>query len=142
MIVVGVDFSDGSAAAATVALLMAAKQREPVHMIHVCASYGFDERSQLDSDEWLERLDLLPADVEVRAGVPWVELVRAAGQRDASFLIAGTHGLTGAQPLRLGTTAALVALRSPTPVVLVPQVRQTGLPVSRAGTNAIEERQK
>lgn len=124
MIVVGVDFSEGSAAAAAVALQMATTRREAVCLIHVRAPGGLAERIGPEWDEWCEPFGLRAGDIEVCTGIPWIELVRAAGEKNASFLVTGTHGATGLQPLRLGTTAALVALRSPTPVVLVPRMCQ------------------
>jgi nucleotide-binding universal stress UspA family protein len=124
MIVIGVDFSEGSAAAAAVALRMAAAGREEVRFIHVSSVRGTEGQPE-GRAQWCERFDLRAEDVEVRTGVPWVELVRAADRHGASFLVAGTHGSTGAQPLRLGTTAGLIALRSEIPVVLVPRMRWT-----------------
>jgi nucleotide-binding universal stress UspA family protein len=140
MIVLGVDFSEGSAAAATVALRLAEERGERVQMIHVRPSEEHDVPSEPCSRAWLERHDLVSAHVEVRTGVPWVELVRAADQRKASFLVAGTHGLRGAQPLRLGTTAGLVALRSTTPVVLVPPMREAAPAAGRIHEHLVEER--
>jgi nucleotide-binding universal stress UspA family protein len=110
-----------------------------VHFIHV----GKDSNGRtLDGrrSRWFESLAVEADAVEVRGGVPWIELVRAAGQRGAAFLIAGTHGETGFQPLRLGTTAGLVALRCPTPVVLVPPNLPTGYPVGRSNERLLEER--
>jgi nucleotide-binding universal stress UspA family protein len=64
-----------------------------------------------------------PASVRLRHGEPWVELVKFAEEVGATLVVAGTHGRSGFQPFRLGTTAAAVALRCRAPVVLVsPQV--------------------
>jgi nucleotide-binding universal stress UspA family protein len=118
---------------------MSTQQGEPVHFIHV----GEDANDRTLGDQrsrWLESLDVDADAVEVRSGVPWIELVRAAGQQGAAFLIAGTHGETGFQPLRLGTTAGLVALRCPTPVVLVPPMFPAGYPAGRSNERLPEER--
>lgn len=131
MIIVGIDYSKGSAMAAAVAMQIAAEKREPSRLIHVAGSRVLDEPAQDDAGDWLHGLGLVAADVEVRKGVPWIELVRAAGEPGASLLVAGTHGRSGFQPLRLGTTAELLALRSPTPVVLVP----FAYPVAQAAGN-------
>lgn len=120
MIIVGVDFSMGSAVAAAVAMRMAEAQGGQIRIIHVTGLRTFGPSPANDADAWFEGLGLGPEDVEVRKGVPWIELVRAVTQNGASILVAGTHGRSGFQPLRLGTTAELVSLRSPVPVMLVP----------------------
>jgi nucleotide-binding universal stress UspA family protein len=120
MIIVGIDFSTGSATAASVALRLAQQSGAQWRILHVTTSAGLDDIDRDTCEQWLEGLGLTEADVERRRGVPWIELVRAVGEVDATLLVAGTHGRTGFQPLRLGQTAELVSLRSPAPVVLVP----------------------
>lgn len=120
MIIVGVDFSAGSAAAASVALRLAVQSGAAWRLIHVRSKAGFEDDSDWGRDEWIQGMGLIDGDVEFRSGVPWIELVRAVGESDAALLVAGTHGRSGFQPLRLGQTAELVSLRSHAPVMLVP----------------------
>jgi nucleotide-binding universal stress UspA family protein len=140
LIIVGVDFSAGSAVAATVARQMAAERGTASSLVHVRGALDSAREHEEMSDEWLDGLGLTRGDVEVRKGVPWVELVRAAGEREATLLVAGTHGRSGFQPLRLGKTAELIALRSPTPVVLVPPIQTAeAMTTSRSHTKISEE---
>ena len=139
MIIVGVDFSAGSAIAAAVARGMAEERRTESRLIHVRRSFGVEQPADERSDEWLEGLGLEASDVESRRGVPWVELVRAAVDLEAELVVAGTHGRSGFQPLRLGTTAELIALRSPTPVLLVPPIRVPRPAAARTDTKHSEE---
>jgi nucleotide-binding universal stress UspA family protein len=132
VIIVGIDYSEGSAAAVKVARALAGLG-VPVRPVHVCGSSRVEGPTS-GAEAWLEALGFEPGDVEERTGVPWVELVRSAQEHGASLLIAGTHGDSGFQPFKLGGTAELVALRSRTPVVLVPF--RSSLPDDRnAGIN-------
>jgi len=81
---------------------------------------------------WLREHGVDPETIRLRQGEPWVELVKVAEELGATLVVAGTHGRSGFQPFRLGTTAASVALRSRAPVVLVsPQM------ASEASWNAV-----
>lgn len=122
MIVVGVDYSEGSAAAVEVARKLARQRNTMIRFVHV-SSGREDEGSGARRWTWLRSLSIEPKQIESRTGVPWVELVRAAEEEGASFVVAGTHGEAGFQPLRLGSTATHVALRSSAPVILVPPRR-------------------
>lgn len=137
MIIVGVDFSAGSAGAATVALRMAVQLRDAVRLVHVRNTLGGEPWD--DAGSWLDGLGLEARDVEMGQGVPWAELVRRAGAEDAMLLVVGTHGLSGFQPLRLGRTAELIVLRSPVPVVLVPPLPMLEPTSARTHTHNSEE---
>lgn len=121
MIVVGVDFSEASAHAFAVARRMGDERGTPVHVVHVRRRDGLPASGTAARRRaWLEHVGDHPPTIEEREGVPWVELIHAAEERRAYFLVAGTHGQSGYQPLRLGCTATQLALRSLAPVVLVP----------------------
>ncbi len=124
--VVGVDFSEGSAGALAVARDLASPGREPVHLVHVAVEGNPEGISPASREAWLGAAAVQPSDIEERSGLPWVELVRAAAECGAWLIAVGTHGRTGFQPLRLGTTATHLALRSRTPVVLVPPAPGAG----------------
>ncbi|HSM60522.1 MAG TPA: universal stress protein, partial [Longimicrobiales bacterium] len=123
MIVVGVDFSDGSAAAVALARQLGTEGGGEIHVVHVVEGARAGDSLKTRSRAWLSDLAIDPETVEIRHGIPWVELVRAGEDRGATFLVAGTHGRAGFQSVRLGSTATHVALRSRTPVVLVPPPR-------------------
>jgi len=120
VIVVGVDFSPGSAGAVEFARSLAASRSTELRLIHVMPVPSGPWHPGEVERAWLEGLELSNEDIALRRGVPWVELVRAAEESRALFVVAGTHGSTGFQPFRLGNTASKLALRSRSPVVLVP----------------------
>ena len=64
-------------------------------------------------------LELDPALVRTRSGVPWVEVARRARESGAVLVVVGSHGGSGFQPLALGSTAVKLALQAPCPVVVV-----------------------
>ncbi|MBI4538924.1 MAG: universal stress protein [Gemmatimonadetes bacterium] len=119
-IVVGIDFSEGAARAVVAARSLAS--RLAGELVPVFVHQGVREREWcLGPAEraWLEALSLDPGSLVVRRGLPWVELVRLAEKGCADFIVAGSHGASGFQPVALGSTAARLAILSPFPVVLV-----------------------
>lgn len=121
MVVVGVDFSAGAGEALEAGRELAAMTGTRVYPVHVVRDGGGGAWSPADDERtWMRELDLEPGEVRLRRGEPWVELVKVAEEVGATLVVTGTHGESGFQPFRLGTTASQVALRSRTPVVLVP----------------------
>lgn len=120
MVVVGVDFSAGANDALDAGRQLAAQTGTLVCPVHVVREGSGSWQPAEDEFHWLALQELKPADVRVRRGEPWVELVKVAEELGATLVVTGTHGESGFQPFRLGTTAANVALRCRTPVVLVP----------------------
>lgn len=139
MIIIGVDFSPGSAAAASVALRLAGRDGSRCRLLHVRPRSLLEDGSAVDPERWLERLGATGRDIESRDGVAWIELVRAVGESDASMLVVGTHGQSGFQPLRLGRTAESVALRSPAPVLLVSPTHTAANAVVSHGATTISQ---
>lgn len=123
MVVVGVDFSDGSAGALQTGRALAGLGGSEICVVHVRRERAGPWRPAHSEAAWLREHRVDQDAVRLRHGEPWVELVRLAEEVGATLVVAGTHGRSGFQPFRLGTTAANVALRCRTPVVLVsPQV--------------------
>lgn len=120
MVVVGLDFSTGASDALEAGRELAAMAGTGVCPVHVVREGREPWRPAPEESAWLARRGLRQGEVRVRRGEPWVELVKAAEELGASLVVAGTHGESGFQPFRLGTTASNVALRCRTPVVLVP----------------------
>lgn len=122
LVVVAVDFSAGSARALATGRELASRQGWEVRLVHVRRKEGRGWQPARRESTWLEEQGVEPESVQVRTGEPWVELVKAAEELSPAWLVAGTHGESGFQPFRLGTTASRVALRSRAPVVLVSAV--------------------
>lgn len=132
MVLVGVDFSEGSAGALRTGRALAGLGDSEVCVVHVRRERAGPWRPGHSEAAWLHENRVEPGSLRLRHGEPWVELVKLAEELGAALVVAGTHGRSGFQPFRLGTTAANVALRCRSPVVLVsPQV------VSEANGNAV-----
>ncbi|MDP2959402.1 MAG: universal stress protein [Longimicrobiales bacterium] len=120
---VGVDFSEGSAGALQTGRALAGLGGSQVCVVHVRRERSAPWRPGRSETAWMREHRVDPETVRLRHGEPWVELVKLAEEVGATLVVAGTHGRSGFQPFRLGTTAANVALRCRAPVVLVsPQV--------------------
>lgn len=140
MILVGVDFQEGSWVALNRARELSRMTGLPVEVLHVT---GYGESPDWKPDpgqvEWLEKAGLSPSEVKTRSGVPWVELVRYARERGAFLIVAGRHGGMAFQPAYLGSTAYRLATSAPDPVLLVsaaPEVLGEG-GLARVGRSAL-----
>ena len=120
VIIVGTDFSETSLHAAREARRLGGALGGVVEVIHVREGLRRDPFVPDDAQRaWLESAEIPVDDLCVRWGTAWVELVRLAQERDAALIVTGTHGLTGFQPMALGSTAERLAVLAPRPVVLV-----------------------
>ena len=61
-----------------------------------------------------------PPTLEVRVGLPHVEILKAAADAPASLVVLGTQGQTGAARLFFGSTAQRVLRETVTPTLVVP----------------------
>ena len=61
-----------------------------------------------------------PPALEIRTGLPHVEILKAAAERHATLIVLGTQGQTGAARLFFGSTAHRVLRETATPVLVVP----------------------
>jgi nucleotide-binding universal stress UspA family protein len=52
-------------------------------------------------------------------GVPFVEIIRTAKEKDADMIVIGTHGRTGIDHMLFGSTAEKVVRKAPCPVLTV-----------------------
>jgi nucleotide-binding universal stress UspA family protein len=124
-LMVGTDFSEGSAAALAEGRRLAARLGVAVEVVHVVD--GVERpgwRPGGLADAWLQGAGLSPDDLRIRVGSPWVELARLTDDPAALLLVVGSHGRSGYQPLALGSTASRVSMSARCPVVLVsPQAR-------------------
>lgn len=127
-VVVATDFSSVAAQALDVGRGLAARLGLPLELIHVQEGLRAARSWTPDAAQkaWLESVGLAAEMVVVRAGTPWLEIVRYAQERPADVVVVGTHGSTGFQPLSLGATAGRLAILSPRPVLLVGPKNQNG----------------
>jgi nucleotide-binding universal stress UspA family protein len=117
-ILVGTDFSDGSALALAEARRLARGLDVPLHVVHVAETVSGKELPE-EASAWLQSAEMATDSVAVRPGVPAVELARLARDLEVRLIVLGTHGASGFQPMALGATASRLALLAPCPVVLV-----------------------
>lgn len=117
-ILVGLDFSEGSARALAEARQLGRKLGLEVRALHVAEGFPAPGAGgRVPERPELAAVDGAP--VEVRHGYPWVELVRYAHEILPAMIVVGSHGTSGFQPLALGSTAARLAVLSPFPVLVV-----------------------
>jgi nucleotide-binding universal stress UspA family protein len=143
-IVVGVDGSDGSAAALRWASDLALAEDAELVVVHVVEPASYDagalglSRAVLNEADWRETIHdelegtwcawLNEAGVRhrtrVEAGRAGPALVAVAGVEHARLVVTGRRGLTGLAELFQGSVSAFVTHHSPCPVAVVPAERQ------------------
>lgn len=74
-----------------------------------------------EMDKWAAEISAKVKDVEktVVRGVPFVEIIRTAKEKDADLIVIGTHGRTGIDHMLFGSTAEKVVRKAPCPVLTV-----------------------
>jgi nucleotide-binding universal stress UspA family protein len=117
-IVVGIDFSAGATHAVSWASSLARQMAVPLVAVHVTARARWEWRPEHLA--WMSDVGLDPETSIVRRGVAWIELTRFAQAIDARFLVVGSHGGSGYQPMVPGSTTVLLLTRSDRPVFVVP----------------------
>jgi len=65
------------------------------------------------------RRQVQDVDALVLRGVPFVEIIKTAKERNADMIVIGTHGRTGIDHMLFGSTAEKVVRKSPCPVLTV-----------------------
>jgi nucleotide-binding universal stress UspA family protein len=120
-VLMGTDFSDGSAMALVEARRLAGLLGAELRVVHVAAA-GVDGQADAlppRSVRWLAEQGLSGTQVVTRAGQAWVELARYAAETAPTLLVVGSHGESGYQPLEIGSTAARLSLHARCAVVVV-----------------------
>ena len=119
-ILVGTDFSEGSARALEAARRFAKRLGSGVEIVHVLERFTpGDWRGDAAAGAWLAQTRVAAESITVRSGFPWVELVRLADELSPTMIVVGSHGSSGFQPLALGSTASRLGILSPYPVLVV-----------------------
>jgi len=117
--VLGTDFSEGAAAALREARRLQSWIRCPLHVVHIVTGTPEDWHAGSDAFSWLAAQGLSLDELVLRQGLPAVELVRFADTVGAATLVLGSHGQSGFQPLRMGSTAERVTSIAGCPVLIV-----------------------
>ncbi len=128
-ILVGIDFSEGSAEAAAWAFSIAHKFKAGVTLVHVTDYVTSDVperyRHSLLKGIRFELENLVPARAShvatrVEFGIPYQVLLALAEREKAGMIVIGTHGKSMVDRTLLGTTAERVVRGAPCPVLVVP----------------------
>jgi nucleotide-binding universal stress UspA family protein len=136
------DFSENSQEALQFAIhLMLKDDDATLYLVHVVDSRVFDYsgpmyeqevplmKVELDQStrEQLEKklLAEVPEEIQNRVettilfGVPFVEIIKAARDKDIDLIVIGTHGRTGLAHMLIGSVAEKVVRKAPCPVLSV-----------------------
>lgn len=135
------DFSENSKWALTYALSLAQKYEARLYILHVIqqpsyplgmyAEISFDamdkfNRNISDATE-KEMKNLCEKELKgfenyettIISGVPFMEIIRLAKEKEVDLIVLGTHGRTGLDYVLFGSTSANVVRKAPCPVLSV-----------------------
>jgi nucleotide-binding universal stress UspA family protein len=125
------DFSNFSEAANEYASVMAKATDAKIIYLHVThpdiphsayAYIDFDREQKVALEE-LEKVKPtikgVPAEYQVKFGLPSDEIVNFASERGVDLIVLGTHGRTGLKRALLGSVAEVVVRKSQCPVLAV-----------------------
>jgi nucleotide-binding universal stress UspA family protein len=112
-VICGIDESGSAPNAIRMAGELAERYALPLLYVHVVELPGSGQRAE----EALREAGARGAELLVESGHPADRLVELAGEREASFLVVGSHGPRSSL---LGSISADVSRRAPCPVLVVP----------------------
>ncbi len=133
-----IDFSACSTYALSYAIDLSLKDHASLYLIHVIEPYMSDiadilkqidlllDDKQTDSLK-IRLINLIPNEIRtnisidamVVKGIPFVEIIKAAKDRQVNLIVMGTHGKTGLEHILIGSVAERVIQRSPCPVLSI-----------------------
>ncbi len=133
------DFSNGARAAMDHAVSLARDYRAKLILLYVIQDISIAEwyipsslsvtdlvedmqrSAAKEMDKWATEVSAKVNDVEklVVRGVPFVEIIKTAKEKDADLIVIGTHGRTGIDHMLFGSTAEKVVRKAPCPVLTV-----------------------
>ena len=122
-VVVGFDFSTGSANAVDLAIDIANRWQSDIRLVSVTEK----KEDEGPSREEIERrnagvahlLKGIKLEYVLRSGNPAAELAKQAAEDNAALLVVGTHGMSGAKANMLGHNSYKTIEQSPVPVLIV-----------------------
>ena len=133
------DFSHGARAAMDYAIAMARDYKAKLVLLYVIQDISIAEwyiPSSISAADLVEdmqksadrEMEKWGAEAAAKApaveqlvvrGVPFVEIIRMAKEKQADLIVIGTHGRTGIDHMLFGSTAEKVVRKSPCPVLTV-----------------------
>jgi nucleotide-binding universal stress UspA family protein len=133
------DFSNGARAAMDYALSLAKDYNAKLILLYVIQDISIAEwyipssisatdlvedmqkSAWKEMEKWGAEAAAAVKDMEkmVVRGVPFVEIIRTAKEKNADLIVIGTHGRTGIDHMLFGSTAEKVVRKSPCPVLTV-----------------------
>ena len=78
-----------------------------------------EARAELEALAPPEMRDSVPVERLICSEVPFLEIIRCAGQIKADLIVCGTHGRTGIKHLIFGSVAENVVRKAPCPVLSI-----------------------
>ncbi len=133
------DFSNGARAAMDHAVSLASDYKARLILLYVIQDISIAEwyipsslsvtdlvedmqrSAEKEMDKWAAEVSARINGVEklVVRGVPFVEIIKTAKERNADLIVIGTHGRTGINHMLFGSTAEKVVRKAPCPVLTV-----------------------
>ena len=133
------DFSQGARAAMDYALSLARDYQAKLILLYVIQDISIAEwyipsslsaadlvedmqkSATAEMEKWGAEAAARVSSIErlVVRGVPFVEIIRTAKEKNADLIVIGTHGRTGIDHMLFGSTAEKVVRKSPGPVLTV-----------------------
>ena len=140
-VLVPIDFSDTSRKAFYVALKIGRQYDAMIHVLHVVEPIAsFDSGEDIDrqaaevhrvedgvrrrvddlfADGGLAEVDRRKVSVDIRAGKPYMEILRYAFQHGIDLIVMGSHGHMGVKHMLIGSQTDKVVRRAPCMVLTV-----------------------
>jgi nucleotide-binding universal stress UspA family protein len=133
------DFSQGARAAMDHAISLAQDYKAKLILFHVIQEISIAEWyipstlsvaevvADIEKNAWQEMekwaaevsANITGVEKAIVRGIPFVEIIRAAREKNADLIIIGTHGRTGIDHMLFGSTAEKVVRKAPCPVLTV-----------------------
>ncbi len=133
------DFSQGARAAMDHALSLARDYQAKLILLYVIQDISIAEwyipsslsvtdlvedmkkSAWKEMEKWASEVSAQVKDVEkiVLRGVPFVEIIKTAKEKNADLIVIGTHGRTGIDHMLFGSTAEKVVRKAACPVLTV-----------------------